>query len=99
VHVARSNNAPSTGQLSSYVSGGYGLIKLSDMSLTLALVPAIWLGTWLGDDALKRMAIRSLASLHLGHFDIRRRRPASANAVVKRKPGPGLAVTTESEID
>jgi uncharacterized membrane protein YfcA len=38
----------------------YGLIKPSDVILTLALVPAIWLGVLLGDGALKRMTILSL---------------------------------------
>jgi uncharacterized membrane protein YfcA len=44
----------------------YGLIKSSDVWLTLALVPAIWLGVLLGDGALKRMTIRSLRPFTLG---------------------------------
>src|ERR1051325_6105036 len=38
----------------------YGLIKLSDVALALALLPAIWLGTLVGDVALKRLTITSL---------------------------------------
>jgi uncharacterized membrane protein YfcA len=44
----------------------YGLIKSSDVILTLALLPAIWLGVRLGDGALKRMTIRSLRPFTLG---------------------------------
>lgn len=44
----------------------YGLIKSSDVILTLALLPAIWLGVLLGDGALKRMTIRSLRPFTLG---------------------------------
>jgi uncharacterized membrane protein YfcA len=44
----------------------YGLIKLTDVCLALALVPAIWLGALLGDGALKRMTIRSLRPFTLG---------------------------------
>jgi uncharacterized membrane protein YfcA len=36
------------------------------VSLTLALVPAIWLGVLLGAGALKRMTIRSLRPFTLG---------------------------------
>jgi uncharacterized protein len=38
----------------------YRLIDRSDVWLTLALLPAIWLGTITGDRALKRLTIRSL---------------------------------------
>jgi uncharacterized membrane protein YfcA len=38
----------------------YGLIKFSDVALALALLPAIWLGTLVGDVALKRLTITSL---------------------------------------
>jgi uncharacterized protein len=38
----------------------YGLIKRSDIALTVALIPAIGLGTLLGDSALKRLTIKSL---------------------------------------
>lgn len=38
----------------------YGLIKASDVGLSFALLPAIWLGTQVGDGALKRMTIQSL---------------------------------------
>src|SRR5947209_15188759 len=44
----------------------YRLIKSSDVGLALALVPAIWLGTLLGDRALKRLTIRSLRPFTLG---------------------------------
>jgi uncharacterized protein len=44
----------------------YGLIKPSDIGLTLALLPAIGLGTLLGDHALKRLAITSLRPFTLG---------------------------------
>jgi uncharacterized membrane protein YfcA len=38
----------------------YGLINSSDLALTVALLPAIWLGTVTGDVALKRLTIKSL---------------------------------------
>jgi uncharacterized membrane protein YfcA len=38
----------------------YGLIRSSDVALTLALIPAIGLGTLLGDRALKRLTITTL---------------------------------------
>lgn len=44
----------------------YGLIKPSDLGLTLALLPAIGLGTLLGDHALKRLTITSLRPFTLG---------------------------------
>jgi uncharacterized membrane protein YfcA len=44
----------------------YGLIKPSDVALTLALLPAIGLGTLLGDRALKHLTITSLRPFTLG---------------------------------
>jgi uncharacterized protein len=38
----------------------YRLINRSDVALTIALLPAIWLGTITGDVALKRLTIKSL---------------------------------------
>ena len=38
----------------------YGLIDRSDVALTIALLPAIWLGTIAGDFFLNRLTIRSL---------------------------------------
>jgi uncharacterized protein len=38
----------------------YRLIDRSDVALTVALLPAIWLGTVTGDVALKRLTIKSL---------------------------------------
>jgi uncharacterized protein len=38
----------------------YRLIDRSDLALSVALLPAIWLGTVTGDVALKRLTIRSL---------------------------------------
>lgn len=44
----------------------YGLITLSDVALTLALIPAIGLGTFIGDGALKRLTITTLRPFTLG---------------------------------
>jgi hypothetical protein len=54
------------------------------VSLTLALVSAIWLGTLLGDSALKRMTIQSLRPL-FEYFGVRGHHSAVTNAVVNRK--------------